>query len=340
MRMTLANAKDSTLSNIAAVANLSTADPRFIQKINEAQQRLIQTGEMFYGLFQRIQFCLDAGCLVLPRQIASVESVALCDHPIPVRNRWFEFLDGVGLAGDGVCGAGECGPNQLRDRGEVCAFADIIGLDKKIKVYADTTEAADAVILLLGYDENNIWIRTQVSGTWIDGEQVSLSGGPHTSTKLFTSLTGVQKPITNGTVRLYEYDTTLTTQRAIAIYEPDETNPSYRKMFINGMDGSHCCDCTGDEASPIQVTVMAKLEFIPARQDADWLLISNLPALKDEIQSIMKYENNLPQEGAFWHAKAISTLRAETRHLLGHGAVNPMRMAPRNVAGAGVLNMQ
>lgn len=320
--------------------NLSPTDSRCLALCNEAQQRLIQNGEMFYGLFQRIQFCTDSGCLVLPRQIAAVESVALCDHPITVRNRWYEFLEtGHGLRADGVCGDGGCGANQLLDRGETCAFADLIGVDKTIKVYTDVTEATDAVITLLGYDENSIWIRTLVSGDWIDGEQVSLSGGPHTSTKLFTSLTGVQKPITNGTVRLYEYDTTLTTQRAIAIYEPDETNPSYRKMFITGLDGSSCANCSGDDADTHQVTVMAKLEFIPARQDTDWLLIGNLPALKDEIQSILKYENNLAEEGAFWHAKAIGTLRSETRHYLGHGAVNPMRMQSRTLGGAGVPNL-
>lgn len=333
MRTTLLDFKNS---RIPAIMNLAPGDARTIQLCNEAQQRLIQNGEMFYGLFQRIQFCLDSGCLVLPRQIASIESVALCDRPIAVRNRWFEFLDtGYGLQSDGVCGAGSCGANQLLDRGETCAFADLIGQDKTIKVYTDVTEATDAIITLLGYDENNIWIRTFVDGEWIDGEQVSLSGGPNTSTKLFTSLTGVQKPITLGTVRLYEYDTTLLTQRAIAIYEPDETNPSYRKMFINGLDGATCCD----SADTIQVTVMAKLEYIPARRDTDWLLIGNLPALKDEIQSIMKYENNLAQEGAFWHAKALVTLRAETRHYLGHGAANPIKMQPRTIAGAGVLNL-
>ena len=337
MRTTLANAKDSTLTNIAATINIAPNDPRFVQRINEAQQRLVQSGEVFYGLYQKMQFCVDSGCIVLPRQVAAVESVALCDHPIPIHGRWFEFLEtGNGIRGDGTCGT-NCGGNSLLDRGETCTFADIIGSNKKIKVYTDLGESVSAVIILLGYDENGQWIRTMVGGSWMDGEQVSLSGGPHTSTKFFTSITGVQKPITNGPVRLYEYDTTLLTQRDIAVYEADETNPSYRKMFLSGLEGSSCSDC---EDGTNQVTVMARLEFIPARNDSDFLLISNLPALKDEIQSILKYESNLPQEGAFWHSKAVAGLRAELRHYNGHGQVNPIRLAPRTLAGPGIPNLQ
>ena len=65
------------------------------------------------------------------------------------------------------------------------------GTDKKIQVYTDIIETGTPVITLYGYDENGIWIQTQVSGAWIDGEQVALTGGPILSTKFFSSLTGV-----------------------------------------------------------------------------------------------------------------------------------------------------
>jgi hypothetical protein len=343
IRKTLANAKDPSQCGIAEVANLSPSDNRFVALLNQATQNLVQSGEPFYGLHQRIQFCITSGCLVLPRQIAAVETAALCDHPIPIRNRWFEFLDtGVGLRTESDCDSGcGCGSggNGLLDRGEVCAFTDIIGTNKKIKVYTDVTEDVDAVILLQGYDENNQWIRTQVGGVWIDGEQVSLFNGPHTSTKFFTSLTGTQKPLTNGTVRLYEYDTTLTTQRDMAIYEPDEINPTYRKMFLSALEGASCCGCSDDDPQTAQVTVMARLEFIPVANDRDWLLIGNFSALEAEVQSIQKRRNNLIEESMACHVLALQTLRNELRHYLGRGAVTPMRMQPRNLAGAAVYNM-
>lgn len=340
MKTTLLDAKNS---RIPAVLNIPGSDSRFASYINEAQQRLIQTGEKFWGLYGEYVFCVDNSCISLPRQIANVEAVAICGQPMDIRGAWFKFLGsgpGEYYACDDQCGTlrGGCGQQFSQKAGDFCTYRDIIGTDKRIKVYADVAEDADAVITLMGYDENGQWIRTQVDGEWIDGEQVAInSAAPQTSTKFFTSLASVQKPETNGPVRLYEYDTTLLTQRDIAVYDPDETNPAYRRVEIRGLPTSGCCG-EGD-CEEVKVTVMAKLEFIPVARDSDWLLIGNLPALKDELQSVMKYENNLAEEGAFWHLKAIDGLRKELRHYVGAGVVQPIKMAPRNLAGAGVRNM-
>ena len=334
MRTRLANAKQ-TSSGIARVLNLSPDDSRFTDYVNEAIQRLVQTGELFHGLFARYQFCVTGGAVTWPRHIATIESAASGCTPITIRNEWFEFLDSVCVHNDGCdsdsdsCSGGFRG-NNLFDRGNVCTFADIIGIDKKIKVYADVAEAADAYILLQGFDQNGNWIRTQAGGEWIDGELVLLSTTPQTSTHFFSALVAVQKPVTNGNIRVYEYDTTLTTQRALAVYEPSETNPNYRRSSIGALGGS----CTST-----QVAVMAKLEFVPVSVDRDWLLIGNLPAIKDMCQSIRKYENNEAQEGAFWEAKAVNSLRRELAHYRGHGVVSPIRMSPRNIGGPAVVNM-
>lgn len=323
--------------------NLSPADPRWLGYLNEAQIRLVQTGEIFHGLYARYQFCVTDSCITWPRQIATIEAAAVSNNPITIRNGWFEFLEsGYGLStGSSGCDSGNCSSGfpfgncsgqQLFDRGNVCTFADIIGTDKKIKVYADVTEGADAKILLQGYDENGNWIRTQVSGEWVDGEYVAISTTPALSTKKFSSLVSVQKPETNGNVRLYEYDTVLTTQRALAVYEPSETNPSYRRSLISNIVPDADCDT-------IQVTVMAKLEFIPAKVDTDWLLIGNLPALKDMCQSIRKAENNEFDESVKWEARAVQALRRELSHYRGHGVVQPIRLTPRNIGGPAVHNL-
>lgn len=344
IRKCVSDAKDPTQCGIAQVANVSPDDDRFLAILNLSTQNLVQTGEMFYGLHQKVQFCVTDGCISLPRQIAAIESAAVCDHPIPVRNRFFEWLEtGIGLRSDGSCGSNSCGGNTFIDRGLTCAFSDIIPDSKKIKVYADIAEDTDAEILLQGLDDNGQWILTETtpgSGIWQDGEKVSINAStPQLSTKFFSSLVSVQKPVTNGNVRLYEYDTALATQRAIAIYEPDETRPSYKKMFLSGLSGHGCCGCTGDDEGTFQVTVMAKLEFIPVRRDDDWLMIGNFSALESEVQSILKRRNNLAEESLTWHAMAVRTLREELRHYVGRGIINPMRMQPRNLAGAAVRTL-
>lgn len=341
MRTTFLDAKNSRLP---AVVNVSPEDDRFRQYLNEACQRLVQTGEKFHGLYGEFAFCVDQDCVTLPRQIANVEAVAVCGRPLTIRGSWFQFLQsGPGVSSGSSCTGSSwgCGISFQQKAGDFCTYRDILGTNKKIRVYCDVAEDADAVITLSGYDESGNWIRTQVGGVWIDGEQVALNSvTPQLTTKLFTSLVSVQKPQTNGSVRLYEYDTTLLTQRDIAVYEPDETNPAYRRVEIRGLSGtSGCCGSTDEDCTEAKVTVMAKLEFIPVARDEDWLLIGNLPALKDELQAILKSENNLFEESLAWHMKAVNALRAELRHYVGSGVVQPIKMQPRNVGGAAVANM-
>lgn len=344
-RYTLADAKNTAISRIPMVLNLPGTDPRFVRYLNSCQAQLVMRGEKFWGLYGRFLVCLS-GCgeLTWPRQFAAIEAVDVCGVPVTIRNQWFEFMEnGPGLQQNQNCNTTNvngctqlCNGTQLFDRGTACAFEDIIGTDKKILVYSDVAETAGAKILLQGYDENNNWIRTQSGGQWIDGEYVDLAVSPGTlSTHFFTSLVAVQKPSTNGPVRLYEYNTTAATQRAMAYYEPDETRPVYRRSFIGGINRPS----TGSSCTTIPVNVMAKLEFIPALRDNDWLMIGNLEALADMCQSIKKMENNLFQEAQAWESSAIAKLQRELRHYSGSGVVQPIRTQSRYLAGAGAENM-
>lgn len=339
MRRTVADAKNPLISRIPSVLNVSPTDSRLLRYINSATQRLLFSRKS-WGTYGRFRLCITNGCVVFPRQFAAIEAADVCGQSLPIRNEWFEFMDsGPGIQGDCSvestvgCGNG-CAGVQLFDRGTAVAFEDIRGVNKKIRVYADVTEAADAKILLQGYDENSQWIRTLVSGVWVDGEYVLLSTTPQLSTKLFSSLTGVQKPITKGTIRLYEYNTDTTAQRAIAIYEPGETRPSYRKSLISGVSIP-----TGDDCGTTTLTVMAKLDFVPVSQDTDWLLIGNLEALTEGCQAVKKLENNLFEEAEAYEQLAFRQLERELRHHLGRGIVQPVRTAPREIAGGGVYNL-
>jgi len=347
MRITYANIK---ASRIPAVVNLAPNDPRLLAYTNEACERIFNSGENFWGLTQRFNMCVYDGCITWPRQVASIESLWVCSTPITIRNQWFEYLESGPLlqGGDGAnCSTGNCsGNNNLLsgalcgagnsyDRGTTCTFREIRGLNKKIRVYADVAEAADSQILLQGYDENGIWIRTEVDGEWMDGEYVDISTTPTLSTKIFTSLVAVQKPQTNGNVRLYEYNTDDATQRALAVYEPSETNPSYRRSLVPGVAGTRCCSTSEDseDCAQVKITAIAKLEFIPAQVDTDWVLPGNIPALKDMIQAVRYFEMNNVQEAMICEGRAFQTLRGELRKYLGHSVVQPIRRQSQAVAG-------
>lgn len=331
MRTTVAQLKES---RIPKVLGICADDPRVLEYCNEAMERLMARGK-WVGTYQKYRICTSDGCLTWPRQILGIEAVSLCNIPMRIRNEWFEFLEfGTGLQTPSDCGL------QLFDRGMACAFNDIAGTNKKIKVYADVTEDEDAQILLQGYDENGIWIRTEVDGEWVDGEYVDLAVSPGTlSTKKFSVLTGVQKPVTNGIIRLYEYNVDDTTQRAIAIYEPDETVPVYRRSLITGLVNSGRCCGASEDCDTKTVTVMAKLRFIPVAKDTDYLPIGNLAAIKDMVQSIRKMENNLFEDAKKYEASAINELERELKEYLGDGTRIQMTVSGASQFGQPVANL-
>lgn len=341
MRTTMADILDPVQCSVCRILNVSPTDSRAYRYVNQAQHLLLKMGK-WWGTYARYAFCVDNSCITWPRQIAAIEAVAVCGEGVTIRNGWFEFLENVGIQSDddctdsNCCSGSSCGGMQFYDRpGIFCTFADIIGDNKLLRVYSDVAEAANTVITLQGYDENNNWIRTQVGGVWIDGEQVAITNAAVNSTKTFSKLTGVQKPETNGTVRLYEYDSVTTVQRLLATYEYDETNPSYRRSFIKGLTTA----AEGQSCEEITVTVMAKHEFIPVKKSTDWLIIGNPLAIESACQAIRKKENNLFEEYNAYLADAVRILRDELRHYRGTGVVQPVRMQPSNVGGAAVINL-
>lgn len=324
MKLTVSAARNA----IGKAAGLCPTDSRVVDYINEAVQSLLPKGK-WVGTFQRYVICTNKNCIVWPRQIETPEAMAVCNRPVVIRNEWFEFLEN----GPGIVSDESCMCRTMLDRGTVCAFNDItVGqTDRKIRVYADVAEDAASVITLQGYDENGQWIRTQVSGTWIDGERVAISTTPTLSTKYYTRLVRVIKPVTNGHVRLYEYNTTTSANvQALAVYEPDETLPEYRKSYIPSLGTETSGDCQNSK-----VEVAAKLRYIPVSGDNDFIMLGNLRALVEMTRALRKYESDLINEAQAYEATAVRYLEEELRSHQGDGPVVQFRTQHRAVWGAG-----
>jgi len=300
---------------------------------NQAQRRLMTRGK-WVGTYARYRVCINSACVTWPRQIETIESFQICNTPGRVRDQFFEFLSNGpgGMKEDSNIGY------QLLDRGMAATFDDpIADAGNKVRVHSDVTEDSSLRILIQGYDENAQWIRTQDSGVWVDGEYVSISTNYQYTTKRFSNITGVQKPITNGPVRLYEYNTaTSTAVKALAIYENDETVPLYRRSMIAGLSDMGSCDGSADCTNK-SVVVMAKLRYIPVRVDNDYLLIGNLPAIIDMAKSIDYMAKNEFQLAKAYEASAVAELQRELESHLGAGSVRPLRVEHYTTFGAGAI---
>ncbi len=331
MRTTLAQVK---ASSIPRVLGLCATDDRLVDYLNEAMERLTHRPEKWWGVYQRYVICATESCITWPRQIATIERAAVCTTPISMRSGWYEFLPyGPHIQSE----TGECEVQLIAREGNFVTFADIAGVNKRVRIYADVAEDAAARILVQGYDENGNWIRTLDGATWVDGEYIGIdSVTPQESVKLFTVITGIIKPETNGVVRLYELNNDDgTTVRALGMYEPDETTPSYRRSLVTGIDSL----TTGDDCESVKVTVIAKNEFIPVANDNDFLLIPSIPALKDMCIAIKKYDAGLIQDGMAYEMKAVTTLDRQLGHYLGDGTAPVLALEPGPYAVEGVENM-
>lgn len=330
MRFTFADVQNS---RIPAVLGVGPNDPRLLQWTNEGTQRLLFSGK-WWGTVSRFNICATSGCITLPKPIATIEAVNLNGRPTPVRDFWYEFLaNGAGTRQSQVssgtstsgscCGSGCCGMNEAIQRGNFPVFTDIKGTTSKANFICDLAADIGNQVLVLGYDQNGNWIRTVQNGVYADGEVLTLAQNPGViSQNFFQIITGIQfLNQMNGQSWLYGYDTAnnnLLTM--LGHYQYDETNPSYRRYFFPSIFSSQ----SSSGCTQTKVEVAGKLDYYPIKNPTDYLIIGNIPALKEMLSALKKAENEpdsvkANQIIATGMDTAIQVLDAELDHQLGSG---------------------
>lgn len=311
---------DFRQSRIPQAIGLCAADiPRMLSYCNEATERLIRAGgdTGWWGGWYRTAFTVaDDGTITLPREVARVANVSVCDVPIRIHNEWYEFLEaGVGPQQDLTGCTSQCGYLQMFDRGTVATQVDIATSNKKLRVFATDSRDYGKRILIKGLDNNQRVIHSTSGSMDVDGMFLTLASPFTDSDSIYTKITGVSKDYTYGDVLLYEVDIDTGAQVLLAIYGPTEINPSYRRYYINNLPAT-CCGGSED----VVVVGMAKIEFIPVTQDTDFLPIGNIPALKQECMAIWNEEKDslkTRELAMVQHSSAIRLLQQELVHYLG-----------------------
>lgn len=334
MKVTLKQVKESDIPQAVGISACDTA--RFVPLLNQAIQRLTMSGECWWNCIHTYRIAVTDGLITWPREIATIESIAKCGLPIQSRSQWFSYVSaGYGLRDkNAYCDTryDNCKwDSQAFDRGSSPLFRDVIptGNDKSIKLYADIAENGTDYVWIFGTDADGNVLRTNTSGNeWVDGIRVLTPTNPAVPSVFpgtVATITAVNKPQTRGALRLYEYDTVLATQREIAVYQADETNPSYRRTFVGGL-----CE-NGDTT----VQVLAKREFAPVINDEDNLLLGSIPAIKQMMLAVRKQDQGLFQDAQAYEAKAFEILDREAQHYLGNTSA-PLQFQS-DIWGGGVM---
>lgn len=309
---------------VAKITGFCETSDEVYDYINQACRRLLHSG-LWSDCYGRFTIYTSDGCITWPRAIETIEGIATCCTVGTVRNQWYEFQGtGLGLLDRNSV----CAPDILVDRGTVVAYRDMSGgTNSYLRVYPGDSSDVGRTITLQGYDASGNWIRTDTgSGGWIDGEIVTLALPYAQSTKKFTTLTGVQRQSTNTVSRLYEYNATDLTELDLAVFEPDETLPQYRRSFLSGL-------CSETEDKP--VTVMAKLRHIDVSLPTDYVIPPCPDAIKLMAKAIRAEESDQLAEAIGYETKALDILQKQSLHVLGD-AVPTIRMVGADLNGGGV----
>lgn len=310
-----------------ALGVCATDRSQLLPIINEAIQRLMEVAKNqgFWETTKQVVFTVVDNYITGPRQVARLEDVTVCGQAVNIRNGFWEYLaSGAGLQPSNACTA-ICSSAQsvsAIDRGLVPTARDIDPTNQGVRVYMTDSRDAGLRVLVQGLDSNGLPIRSQDGQDWVNGVYLVLatpftdlvdpvSGLPYALSKI----TGIQKDITFGQVPIYQVDLTTGTQVLLSRYEFDETQPSYRRYYLNNLPSS-CCGSN----PPTQVIGMARMEFVPVALDSDWLPISSIPALVAETQAIRygDMETEFAQKMAVMkHREAVRLLNNQLDHRTG-----------------------
>jgi hypothetical protein len=298
--------------------------------INSATERLLyakETGDTgWIGGWAEMAFTItqDVPYIVAPFDVIRLENIDICFYPVPIQNQFYEYLRfGFGKMPK-HCMSGRCSIRQAYDRGIFPTWTDITPPNKKIRIFSTDAADVDKRVLLQGLDNNSQRIYSldgtkQVQGKFYDLAN-DVDGNPtFVDSDEMSKITGIQKDITLGQVTFYEYDTDTGDTELILTMEPGETVAGYRRYFVDGLP-RNCCENEQEESDEVQVTAIAKLDYVPVRVATDYLLIPSIEALLNECQSVRYDRQDDPESkknARYHHQMAVRLLQGQSIHEQG-----------------------
>jgi hypothetical protein len=205
-----------------------------------------------------------------------------------------------------------CGSVAGYERGVHPTSRDLDSTNQKLRLYVTDERDLGMNVIFSGEDQNGHVIYGMDGLHQIQGFKITTLSPYADSDFIVTKLTRVLKPMSYGDILLYQVDNTTGAQVLLSRYLASETNPAYRRYYINPI----CSTC-----GSYTVNALAKLEFIPAARDTDPLIIGNIPALTEMVQALRGYSQEVEaaHKMAIAHeARAIKLMKREMDHYLGN----------------------
>jgi len=166
-------------------------------------------------------------CVTLPREVQTVLGVNIGGHPSLGLGQLFNFH---------LNGPGDCKTTcewEWQDQGDWHVTYRDLAQPARLISFLQTPADNGKQLIVYGYDDAGNVLRHQVNGVWENGLLIPTIFGvavPDSESPLVARITGVFKDITVGTIRLGAVGETIS---SLAVYEPDEQLPQYRRIKLN-----------------------------------------------------------------------------------------------------------
>lgn len=337
--MQLLRLYDLRFSRLPGLLGLCTADINQVADyVNAAQEQLLHAKEMNdegpWGSFAEVHFQTSRATpyVTLPREIARMEMLDVCNKPVPLRNQFYEYLQyGNGRMPKQRPWCQWSRYTQGFTRNNAVTFVDPLPTPNPFLIKIFCTNSNDAAtnrrVLLQGADATGSTIYTMDGPNNTVGQFVPVASPFALSPIVMSALNGIQKDVTAGAIQFFQSDPSgILPDVLLLTMEPGETTANYRRYYLDHLPCWGCCNpiptnpCPPQPPSPVTVSTLVKLDLVPVAVDTDYCLIQSKEAIILKCQSIRMSKMDTTtavQKAQDYHEQAIRLLIGQCTHFLG-----------------------
>lgn len=241
---------------------------RAIKAINQARRLLYNKREWNSTAEYFCVKCADS-CFTLPNRYEQIRLAWINGEAASLADEWFNSTIWKNLYNSG----NSCHKLITEVGGTHVLFRDYTARPYHIAVMAEKMEDAGVKMMFEAQNEYDSFLNVELTAQ--TGPNISKS------TELVTAIRAVSKPKTYGRIRVYAYDPVADIRFLIAIYQPSDVNPVFRRFRIPKQ-----VECMTIYASKRYTDLTDPLELVEFSADA---MIYAVLALNSR-------ENRKPQE--------------------------------------------
>jgi hypothetical protein len=248
------------------------SDDRAYKAVNQARRLLWNKGA-WTTQEEYVQICCVNDCFTLPSRYEQIKLAWIGNDTASLADEWFNATNAFALHADHSCHRGIIEVGGLH-----VLFRDYTTNPYQIGIVAEDIEDTGVELMFEVQDQYDTYHKVNLFAQ----QTPNLSK----SDLLIKGVRAVTKPVTKGRIRVYAYDLELQARTLIAIYQPNDAHPTFRRF-----KAPKTCECITLYASKkyFDLTDPKELvEFIP-----DAMIYAVLALNSRENRKAQEFMSNL-----------------------------------------------